>query len=71
MPELTEEQIRKVIATLEHVVTMRDLQKKYFKDRLQGDLQRCKQYERQVDVEAVALLKVLKKETHVEQGQLL
>lgn len=70
MNELTEEQVRKIITALEHVATMRELQKKYFKDRLSGDLQRSKQYERQVDIEVAKILADLKAES-VEQGRLL
>lgn len=71
MKTLTEEQVKKIVQVLEHVETMRGLQVKYFKDRLQGDLNRSKMWERQVDTEVDKLLRVLKGEPIVEKGKLL
>ncbi len=68
---LTEEQIKQVVETLTHVQTMRGMQKKYFKDRLMGDLQRSKQYESIVDREVAKLLSALDNKPTAEQGRLL
>jgi hypothetical protein len=51
-----QEKLQKAIEVLKKVKTMRDLQKEYFKNRLSGDLQRSKQYERLVDKEIESLL---------------
>jgi len=51
--------IQKIKSVPNNVLVMRSLQKKYYKDRLIGDLHRCKQYESIVDREVFALVKEL------------
>lgn len=43
------ERLAQAMKIIEAVATMRNLQTAYFKNRIYGDLQRSKQYERMVD----------------------
>jgi len=61
--------IQKIKSVPNNVLVMRSLQKKYYKDRLIGDLHRCKQYESIVDREVSALVKELG-EDKTTQGSL-
>jgi len=55
--ETTEAELLKTIELLTLVQTMRSWQAKYFKDRLQGDLKKAKQYESLVDRKLEELIK--------------